>query len=166
MFVTQANFDGIEYSLPNLSDYGSALQSFIDKMEEKHLRKLLGNELYEAFVEGLEETYPLQKWTDLRDGKSFEYMGESLLWVGMEDMLTPLIYSELLEKTYRKNTGVTAAVSKVENAEAITNNHDIVRGWNDYTKTTYFLRFFLEANEEDYPDLKWCQPEYRNILGI
>jgi hypothetical protein len=166
MFVTETDFDGIKYNLPKLTDYGANTQVFIDQVEEDALRCLLGNELYTDFIEGLEETYLLQKWTDLEQGKAFVFHGKSLVWVGMNKMLTPLVYSKILEFTYRKQTGVTTALSKTENAEAITSNHDIVRGHNDFVTISKTLQMFLEANEEDYEVDTDCCVEYRNIFGL
>lgn len=183
MFVTPANFDGIKYNLPKLDDYGSNAQAFIDEVEEEALRCLLGNELYTEFIEGLEETYPLQKWTDLAEGVVFDVDGVQLVWVGMEKMLTPLVYSKLIELTHRKHTGIGASISKFENAMGINPVEDVVRGNNDYVDQAYILAVFLK-NSEDYDyDLDFsytwkgrcifinrcnrrCFPQYRNTFGI
>lgn len=169
MFVVQTDFDGLKYNLPNLSDYGSALQTFIDDEEEKNLRKLIGGKLYSAFIDGLDVVDPVvpeQRWIDLRDGKVFEYNDDEIVWVGMKKLLTPLIHSKLLDSTFVKNTGVTPAISKVENAKAISNITGVVNSWNDYVTLTKNLYYFLTENESDYPDLKWCEPENKNTFGL
>lgn len=53
MFLTNQNFDDLPYNLPNLTS-NSSFQDFVDRQEEFILRMVLGNQLYEQFVAGLE----------------------------------------------------------------------------------------------------------------
>jgi hypothetical protein len=213
MFVTITDFDSLEYSLPKFEDYGTAVTSFINKREEENLRKLIGNKLYDAFIEGLEAlpgvysstvatvigtdyvygnsiwkaltittgVLPVagtdwqlveeeNKWLLLKNGVSFDYEENNIekryVWVGMQKMLTPLLYSEVLELTYRKPTAVGMSISKAENARIVRPTYEVVRGWNDFVDLANFMKKFLESNEEDYPDLEWGYPNHRNIYGI
>jgi len=47
------------------------LDDNISKYEKKYLEMALGSELYDAFITGLAETTPDQKWIDLRDGATY-----------------------------------------------------------------------------------------------
>lgn len=208
MFVEITDFDALEYSIPKVNDYGSSINAFIEKMEEKRLRELIGNDLYDLFIEGLEDlpgeysatvatvinqqycygldiwkaltvttgTLPVEgsdwelveednQWLVLRDGITFEVNGKKHVWAGMNNMLVPIVYAEILEATQRKNTGIGLTTSKAENAIIIESVHDIVRGNNDYVRFAKTLFTFFD-NSENYPELDWCEPEFRNIYGI
>lgn len=56
MFVTQSDFNIPPYMLPSLSGPGQAsvFTAFADKIERKYLLEVLGENLYNAFTEGLE----------------------------------------------------------------------------------------------------------------
>lgn len=51
MFVTSSNFDILPYSLPNLDKV--SFSDYVDQVEEEALLKLLGRQLYDAFIAGL-----------------------------------------------------------------------------------------------------------------
>ncbi len=55
MLVTEANFSVPPYMLPSYSTgQSSVLASFIDQTERKYLLEVLGDNLYNAFIDGLE----------------------------------------------------------------------------------------------------------------
>ena len=45
----------------------------MDTYEEEVLKSLLGYQLYKAFIAGIAEVTPAQKWIDLRDGVEFTF---------------------------------------------------------------------------------------------
>lgn len=54
MFVTVQDFSIQPYLLPNLTDLGTGFTDYVDDMEESLLRDLLGSDLYDAFIAGLD----------------------------------------------------------------------------------------------------------------
>lgn len=68
MFVTAEDFDLQPYNIPNLDKVEDNFASFIDREEEKRLRKLFGNMFYDAFVAGLAALPPQWEQTITPDG--------------------------------------------------------------------------------------------------
>jgi len=56
---------------------------FIAKYEPELLRRLLGVNLYNAFITGLQESSPDARWTDLLNGKEYTYGGITKRWRGI-----------------------------------------------------------------------------------
>jgi hypothetical protein len=54
-FVVPSDFNIVPYNIPNLSAELDTFLPFVIREEKKELRKILGNMLYDAFMEGLEE---------------------------------------------------------------------------------------------------------------
>ncbi len=54
MFVTSSNFDTPPYSLPNLDNVVNTFPDFVEASEESALLGLLGRQLYDAFIAGLD----------------------------------------------------------------------------------------------------------------
>lgn len=54
MFVTSSNFDTPPYNIPNLDKVVNTFPDYVDAIEEEALLKLLGRQLYKAFIDGLE----------------------------------------------------------------------------------------------------------------
>lgn len=53
MFVTSSNFEIPPYNLPNLDKADNVFPDYVAALEEESLLKLLGRQLYDAFIAGL-----------------------------------------------------------------------------------------------------------------
>lgn len=53
MFVTASNFDLPPYNIPGLDKVADTFLAFVTKMEKKYLLEVLGSNLYNAFINGL-----------------------------------------------------------------------------------------------------------------
>jgi hypothetical protein len=53
MFVTASDFNIPPTDIPSLDKVPTLFQSFVDQEEDKYLREVLGDSLYEAFIDGL-----------------------------------------------------------------------------------------------------------------
>lgn len=54
MFVESTDFDVEPYNIPNLASVINSFNAYVATKEEEALRQLLGNLLYDAFIEGLD----------------------------------------------------------------------------------------------------------------
>lgn len=54
MFVTASDFNIPPIDIPGLDKVPTLFQAFVDQEEDKYLHEVLGDSLYEAFVDGLE----------------------------------------------------------------------------------------------------------------
>lgn len=59
---------------------------YIPDMETEYLKKALGYPLYKAFVDGLAETTPAQKWLDLKNGKEYTKYDKTYNWGALQTM--------------------------------------------------------------------------------
>lgn len=114
------------------------------------------------------------KWLVLKNGTIYEYSGYKYQWKGMDDLLTPLVYSVWTSENIQNNTGIGVTESKHENADKVSPARDIVRSWNDYARKAgncsddyHTLYSYLVINYEAlYANWLWKGPRLKNIMGI
>lgn len=136
MFIVAEDYNTLPYAIPNLDDADNAVafEDFVEEQEEKVLRELLGDVLYEAFVLGLEAPVA-QRWTDLKDGVGYDdENGKTRKWKGMKAMLKPYIFARWVA-TYPGNlTGGGVVVVEGENSTTINPSPKISEAFLDYKK--------------------------------
>jgi len=136
--IDQSYFVG-DIALPNLDEVSNTIQDTIDRYEEECLKNLLGHQLYEAFILGLEEPSPDQEWIDLRDGKefTFEVDGHTVTekWNGLinNDRVSLISYYVYYKYRY-ENLSTTTSINDVqgiaENATKVNDTRKMVYAWN------------------------------------
>jgi len=167
MFTTPQDFDYQPYNLPNLEKKVAAFEAFREDYEAAILKEILGVELYNEFIDALEEDYPEDKWTDLRDGALYQEGEISYEWkglIGKTGALVPYIYAMWTLFSARNNSGVGITMPKSENSYAVSPANEVSGPYAQFIsmigrkcrgekKNT--LYGFLKANEADYPNLVW-----------
>lgn len=128
MFLTASDFNILPYNIPNV-ETNNSFQTYVNEHEADVLKSLMGIVFYTAFVEGLAEPSPEQRWLDLRDGATYELKGRTYEWPGMKKMLKPFIYKSWLSDTWDNDTGIGVVQSKAENAQKVSPSKRI---WNAY----------------------------------
>lgn len=147
-FVTSTDFNTAPYSLPNLDKVINSFNKFVLQEQERVLRDLLGNKLFEAFAQAVDTPGPLaQRWTDLKDGKAYTFATFDYRWKGMKELFKPYIYSAWLTEQVNTVTGVGVVEAKPENGELVNAGHRISKAWNQYADI---------AGNADV--LNWCFP--------
>lgn len=173
-FVDVTDFNELPYKIPNQNE-AREFVTFIEKEETKILKKLLGIDLYNEFIEGLATSGEVEeRWTELRDGVEYEYNGVTYEYLGLVDLLVPAIYSIWVQTTYRRFTSSGVIVNKgQQNTEAVNPSYEIVQNWNEYVKKVGgvcgqegTLYGFMTANEDDYEDWEFTEPELKNTLDL
>jgi len=84
MIIDYTYFTG-KLSIPQITNTeGRALVSqFINDYENEYLEKVMGYDLWQAFMAGIEGSgMPDQRWVDLLEGKEFSYLGKNHKWGG------------------------------------------------------------------------------------
>lgn len=79
MFVSSSNFDSSLYNIPNLDKEVNSFPEFVDACEEEALLKLLGRQLYKAFIDGLAalpDAYDEETATEINS----EYVYGNSIW--------------------------------------------------------------------------------------
>jgi hypothetical protein len=102
--------------LQNANDQ-ALLTDIITYTEKKYLRKLLGDDLYTAFIAGIAEVTPEAKWTQLRDGVTYTYGGESYVFSGLKEMLKYLVEATHNDRKALMRSSIGASVALQELGE-------------------------------------------------
>lgn len=175
MFVTASDFNLQPYNIPNL-DGSNNFEQFVEDYEELILKRMLGIELYNEFMEALEEDYPDQKWVDLRDGTTYQIDDRTYEWVGLmtrKGALVPYLYAMWTSFGYQEYTGNGVyTFPKVENSEPL----GPIGSTSAYARFLIMVGYkcnrinslygFLKANESDYPSLLWTDPGSYNAFDL
>lgn len=151
------------------------LDAYIERYEKEYLTKLLGLELYNEFMAGLEEEPVPQKWVDLKN----EIVDETF----KVSPIANYVYCKWQNQNYTKNVGIGQVKNKAENAIVVRPYDMQVMAWNDMVDECRKVVRFIHFHEGDYPDYSvnysgwWffdsncrCHEEdifsYRNTLNL
>lgn len=173
MLVALSDFEDRPYRIQDQEE-NKDLESFLASTEEDILRKLLGTALYNDFIAGIGVGSPDQKWIDLRDGDVYTYGGVEYEYKGLVDLLVPCIFAYWVKETNDKYTNSgTVRNSPAMNSTAISPARRISEAYArfcskvgnecEYCDTLYG---FILANESDYPDWVFKEPEPMNQFDI
>lgn len=174
MFLSSSYFQG-ELYLPNIkvsdsvghSSYSrqtvgeNDLNWYIEKYEREFLIKLLGSTLYHNFINGINETSPLQIWIDLKNAIYVEsndyYFSPAANYV--------FFY---VSRRGRTQTGVQGEMRGTNSYAEIANDSDkLVKVWNDMCEMVEDFRCsFLAKNWNEYKQYADRVICYRDFIKI
>lgn len=105
----------------------------------------------------LKELTAEQRWTDLLEGKEFEYSGSNYLWNGFDptSKTTPIanyVYYRYMEEKASDNTLVGTATGAVDNNTRTAPVSKMIDAWNSMVEMDKTLWYFLTANKDTYPE--------------
>lgn len=143
---------------------------FIPQYEKDYLLKALGYPLYKAFIAGLEEEEPAQKWLDLRDGVEYEVSGKTYKWDGFvtDDKISPIayyVYCEYMHANAVQSTGTGTAVNNKQNATSVSPAAKISASWVQMKRINAGLWHYLQNNKTTYTDYDSCRVDWNALLG-
>lgn len=118
-------------------------------------------------VEGINWTkvvnLTVDRWIALNEGAEYKISGDrrTFKWVGMTQMVVPMIYSLWLRFSARQTTTQGVVTSTKENSSVVSSAEEIARGWNEYHKLSTWncrshedtLYGYLISNSADFDDL-------------
>jgi len=173
MFVEATDFTDIPYKFPNAEEV-RGLAAFIESEETKLLKKVLGLDLYNEFIAGLEDSSIAQKYIELRDGAEYTYGTKTYEYAGVIDLLKPYIYSRLVELNYRKLTSSGVIINQGQENTLVQNpTYEVVTYWNEavgkiggYLNQINTLYGFLEANSDTYDTWEFEELKPKNQLDL
>jgi hypothetical protein len=167
MLIDSTYFIG-EILLPNLTGSVPENQAnvnevtrFIAKYEPEYLEAVLGDELYEAFLAGLEEPDPIQqKWKDLQKKL-----------VDTFNKVSPVadyIYAAIIDFRMTATTGLGEVESTAENSTIALNTGKMIQAYNNSVRKGRTVREWLVENAETYPEYEDSEFTLStvNIFGI
>lgn len=166
LLIDETYFTG-ELSLPNIqgtpfddTSYGVALalytvgennlEVFADKYVTEYLIRLFGRELTEAFLNGLAEDKPGEIWSSLK--------GQLLFKTGnyKSSPLANYVYFHVMRNALTKTTMAGEASPTFDHAASVSNEHKLVKAWNDMAKMTMTPHSWFCENVETYKEYIGC----------
>lgn len=181
MFLTEAYFQGDLY-LPNLvttkpeavgvgrmvsAVAESDLSYYVDKYEREFLRLLLGDELYDAFIAGLEEP-DNARWLALKD-KIYDTTGSYPL-----SPAANYVYYMLISHNITATTMKGEIVPEQDYAKNASSKQKLADSWNEILPYAKRIWRFIDDHKSDYGQYVICRTCHQflcyfapvNIFGI
>lgn len=162
------------------SDNAAGIQWFINELEPKLLRDIMGYELYKAYTAGI--IAATQKYKDIQDGKEYtDRAGIPTKWNGLaflygsskKSLIANYVYWRWMAKEASISTGTGEKVANAQNASEASPVFKMVRAWNEMVDMIYELAEFLLSNQTDYPEfveqysrIPGSLLKKQNVLGI
>ncbi len=168
-------------AIANLSQpaVSSVVDTYILLKADELLSKAMGESLKDAYIEGLEEAEPEQRWINLRDGLSFiNQYDRKGKWVGFSNgspiPLSPVacyVWFHLQRDGTIQMSGIGSVQAQAENAANVSPAQPLSMIWNQMAKDIHILWEYLAANETDYPEMNQSEICYSffnkiNAFGI
>lgn len=152
------------------------IEMYIKQEEPLFLRKLLGKELANDFMQGISEPIPLQKWVDLKNILVDQNLKKS--------PIANYVYCSILTDEVTQNTGIGVVKTEGENSVKASPVKKIVDAWNNMVKMVCEIHKEIKETNE-FPEYEHkdrnciCEDDsfyhcgcrkavfsYRNTLGI
>lgn len=170
-----SHFDTRPYRVINAKE-SQDFHAFIDAVEARVLKKLLGVEMYNELIAGLavEPAEDIElKWLALRDGDTYLYNEKTYEYVGLVELLKPYVFSEWVRETHTKFTTVGVVRTEADHTKPVNPSARIVEAYNDYVakvgsslNVRGTLYGFLNHGDYTYETLHFTQPFALNKFGI
>lgn len=138
------------------------VQAYIDDYEPEYLRCVLGLELYDAFIAGIDGSGlpDEQRWIDLLEGAEFTKDGCKRLWPGFkqtDSKVTPIanyVFYQYVDERVIDFTLVGNVKSTTDNNRIADETPRLVYAWNRMVDMNRLLYHYLKANKATYPEWK------------
>ena len=136
------------YNLAGTGDINRSIQEEVDKyvaiFEKKCLKRLLGNDLYDAFIAGLAESSVETRWSALKG-----------LLIDYQNKLSPIAsyvwYWWLVDHQTVQVAGAQTKFNASDSENAI-NTQQIVDVYNDMVDEFQDVYDYIEENSDIYPE--------------
>lgn len=137
--------------------------NFIEQYESEYLRCVLGNDLYNAFIDGVSGSGlpDEQRWVDLLEGADFTYRNCLVRWNGFKPTakISPIANYVFYQYVDNKVTDFTLAgmvQSTTDNNRVVMSDDVLINAWNRMVDMNKNLYRFLKVNATVYPEWKIC----------
>lgn len=149
-------------AIPNLRTSGLVQNLIIDDLndyitiyEPKYLKRLMGDDLYDAFVAGIAETTPETRWTDLqsqiRDTSNKLSPIADYVWYYYQQE-----HQQTATQSGDKQTDQPGLVARV-------NSDRLCNVWNNMVEKSLEVYEWIEDNQADYPEWEYDSFDFQDI---
>jgi hypothetical protein len=152
-FLTTADFSSGPFAVPQ--DRFTELDSYIEKYEKQMLLKLLGADLYAAFMSDCSGNPLLPAaaiYLSIFNEFETDDAGCLLVSEGIKEMLKQFVYFYFMRDNEYKKTVSGAMQASSENYQNKGyNGWNLVEAYNAGVKNTKAIQWFIQENDADYP---------------
>lgn len=146
-----------------------AVNNFIQQYEPEFLECALGFDLWQAFVAGVEDSGPEERWVLLLEGSSYTLNGRNGKWQGFQNVAKQSPIANYVFYQFMDNKAVDFVltgnvVSDTENNRTVNGMDRMVDTWNRMVDLNHNLLNYLRANKSLYPEWKECRCFYTRKL--
>lgn len=140
----------------------SDLEAYIDRYEREYLIDLLGVTTYNAFIADLSGGVPVSaNFLAIFNPIADEINDMNVATRGMKEMLKGFIYFHWVRDNMVQQTTVGSKQTQSENAANISGTSALIQArFNDSVDDYLSIQYFIENNEDDYPDYNGKQIGY------
>jgi hypothetical protein len=150
-------------ALPQLSNAEGliAVNNFILQYESEFLECALGFDLWQAFVAGVEDSSPEERWLWLLEGQNYTINGRNGTWRGFENhsKLSPIanyVFYQFMDNKAVDFVLTGNVISSTENNRTVNGVDRMIDTWNRMVDLNTDLIQYLRANKSLYPEWKEC----------
>lgn len=137
----------------------NTLEWFVEKYEQDFLKNILGCDLYERFIAGLDPLSPgFKHFEKLRDvifvkGKKYSFSAAA-----------NYVYYWLIRDGRTQTSGVGEVRAKADSTEIVSDSSKLIKAWNDMGREIEAIHAFILSHEDWFGKLhKTCHCWFRPI---
>lgn len=146
-------------------------QIYIPMYQKEMLIDLLGYDLYKAFEDGLAESVPASKWTDLKNGADYQISTINYNWSGFAnaEKISPIAYYTYFKYGNENVAHLTNSGAKVFNSENSSSEGVsvlLVNAYNRFLKLyNDCIKFIETKNAEDETTYPNFDPKIKGMVN-
>ncbi len=155
--ISAAYFVG-DLLIPNISGSTTTeqanllpLQIAIAKQEPIYLKKLMGVDLYDAYVAGIAVGSPAAKWVTLNNLIYYTNTALTALNTGISPVANYVYFKYMEQNATTTLTGIEGKGTH-ENFTVETPGPKMVAAWNEMVRLSEEIQDFIVDNDTDYPE--------------
>lgn len=133
----------------------TSIQKYINLFEPKYLKRLLGDDLYDAFKTGMSVTTPDARWTNLA--------AQIYDTTAKESPIANLVWYKWLSDHQTVTTASGMKKATASDAASVNNVQMITDIYNDAVDSLQDVYDWLETNEATYPEWEHGAFDFRKI---
>ena len=161
-FIEVDNFvNRFELKTTELSE--QKLIAYIERYSDDYLKEMLGLELFDLFMQGVEDEDPI--YLALRNKFTYQNNCEIINSKGVEDMLLGIVYFYFARDLKVQQTTVAGKMTKNENSNPLQSNSWLFSRYNDSIATYKAIQQYCIYNRATYPTFKGINKKYAYLTN-
>ena len=95
---------------------------------------------------------PEAKWTNLKNGSTYQVNGINYQNPGLIDIVSYYVYCKHVSANFEQYSTIGVDAPNIEGGTVVSPENKIVNAWNNMLNYYYLSGNFIKENETDYPN--------------